>query len=63
VPDVVRPGWFDFRPIGDRMPWSDVKGKRCLDVWTFDGEPGYRGTTPRTAPAAAVRRSSSSSSI
>jgi len=20
----------------DRMPWPDVKGKRCLDVWTFD---------------------------
>jgi hypothetical protein len=36
MPNVVTPGWFDFRPMWDRMPWPDVKGKRCLDVWTFD---------------------------
>jgi tRNA (mo5U34)-methyltransferase len=31
------PGWFDLRPIVDRMPWPDVAGKRCLDVGTYDG--------------------------
>jgi tRNA (mo5U34)-methyltransferase len=34
---VVTPGWFDLRPIVDRMPWPDVEGKRCLDVATYDG--------------------------
>ena len=34
---VVTPGWFDLRPIVDRMPWPDVRGKRCLDVGTWDG--------------------------
>ena len=34
---VVTPGWFDLRPIVDRMPWPDVRGKRCLDVGTYDG--------------------------
>ena len=37
APGVVTPGWFDLRPILDRMPWPDVKGKRCLDVGTYDG--------------------------
>lgn len=37
APDVVTPGWFDLRPIVDRMPWPDVAGKRCLDVGTWDG--------------------------
>jgi tRNA (mo5U34)-methyltransferase len=35
--DIVTPGWFDLRPIVDRMPWPDVRGKRCLDVGTYDG--------------------------
>lgn len=34
---VVTPGWFDLRPIVDRLPWPDVQGKRCLDVGTYDG--------------------------
>jgi tRNA (mo5U34)-methyltransferase len=34
---VASPGWFDLRPILDRMPWPDVRGKRCLDVGTWDG--------------------------
>lgn len=34
---VVTPGWFDLRPIVERMPWPDVRGKRCLDVGTYDG--------------------------
>ena len=37
APGVVTPGWFDLRPILDRMPWPDVGGKRCLDVGTWDG--------------------------
>jgi tRNA (mo5U34)-methyltransferase len=37
APGVVTPGWFDLRPIVDRMPWPDVSGKRCLDVGTADG--------------------------
>lgn len=35
--DIVTPGWFDLRPIIDRMPWPDVAGKRCLDIGTYDG--------------------------
>ena len=34
---VTTPGWFDLRPIVDQMPWPDVRGKRCLDVGTYDG--------------------------
>lgn len=34
---VVTPGWFDLRPQVERLPWPDVRGKRCLDVATYDG--------------------------
>src|SRR3954447_9523899 len=37
APGVVTPGWFDLRPVVDRLPWPDVAGKRCLDVGTYDG--------------------------
>lgn len=37
APGVVTPGWFDLRPILDRLPWPDVAGKRCLDIGTWDG--------------------------
>ncbi len=37
APDVVTPGWFDMRPVLARLPWPDVKGKRCLDIGTYDG--------------------------
>src|SRR5881275_1427236 len=37
APGVVTPGWFDLRPIVDRLPWPDVRGLRCLDVGTYDG--------------------------
>lgn len=37
APGVVTPGWFDLRPIVGRLPWPDVRGKRCLDVGTYDG--------------------------
>jgi tRNA (mo5U34)-methyltransferase len=34
---VVTPGWMDLRPVVARLPWPDVRGKRCLDVGTYDG--------------------------
>ncbi|MGI9021608.1 MAG: class I SAM-dependent methyltransferase [Solirubrobacterales bacterium] len=37
APGVTTPGWFDLRPIIGLMPWPDVRGKRCLDVGTYDG--------------------------
>ncbi len=37
APGVVTPGWFDLRPIVAQLPWPDVRGKRCLDVGTYDG--------------------------
>ncbi len=37
APGVTTPGWFDLRPVVDQMPWPDVRGKRCLDIGTFDG--------------------------
>lgn len=37
APGVVTPGQFDLRPVVDRLPWPDVRGKRCLDVGTYDG--------------------------
>jgi tRNA (mo5U34)-methyltransferase len=36
-PGAETPGWFDLRPIVDVLPWPDVRGKRCLDVGTYDG--------------------------
>jgi tRNA (mo5U34)-methyltransferase len=37
APGVTTPGWFDLRGVIDTMPWPNVKGKRCLDIGTFDG--------------------------
>jgi tRNA (mo5U34)-methyltransferase len=37
APGVETPGWFDLRPIVHRLPWPDVRGKRCLDAGTYDG--------------------------
>jgi SAM-dependent methyltransferase len=37
APGVVTPGWFDLRSCVDGLPWPDIKGKRCLDVGTYDG--------------------------
>lgn len=34
---VTTPGAFDLRGLIDTFPWPDVKGKRCLDVGTYDG--------------------------
>jgi len=37
APGVVTPGWFDLRHALDRIPIPDVRGKRCLDIGTWDG--------------------------
>lgn len=37
APGVVTPGWFDLRPILEKMPWPDLRGKRCLEVGPYDG--------------------------
>jgi tRNA (mo5U34)-methyltransferase len=34
---VVTPGWFDLRDQVAKLPWPDVRGKRCLDLATYDG--------------------------
>jgi tRNA (mo5U34)-methyltransferase len=34
---VITPGWFDLRGVIGELPWPDVRGKRCLDVGTYDG--------------------------
>lgn len=36
-PVVVTPGWFDLRPVLEKLPWPEVSGMRCLDVATYDG--------------------------
>jgi tRNA (mo5U34)-methyltransferase len=36
-PGLVTPGLFDLRPIAERLPWPDVRGRRCLDVGAADG--------------------------
>lgn len=37
APGINTPGWFDLRPIVDKMPWPEIEGKRCLDVGTSNG--------------------------
>lgn len=37
APGVRTSGWFDLRHSLDVVPFPDVRGKRCLDVGTFDG--------------------------
>lgn len=34
---VTTPGWFDLRHALPLIPFPDVRGKRCLDVGTWDG--------------------------
>lgn len=35
--DFTTPGLFDLREPAARLPWPDVRGKRCIDIGTFDG--------------------------
>jgi tRNA (mo5U34)-methyltransferase len=37
APGVTTKGWFDLRPVLDAIPLPNVRGKRCLDIGTFDG--------------------------
>ena len=37
APGVVTPGWFDLRDVAPRIPFPELRGKRCLDIGTFDG--------------------------
>lgn len=37
APGITTPGWFDLRHSLGAVPFPDVRGKRCLDVGTFDG--------------------------
>ncbi|MGK2947039.1 MAG: class I SAM-dependent methyltransferase [Acidimicrobiales bacterium] len=41
APGVATKGWFDLRHALDLMPLPDVRGKRCLDVGTWDGFYAY----------------------
>jgi tRNA (mo5U34)-methyltransferase len=35
---VTTPGWFDLRrAAATALPWPEVRGRRCLDVGTYDG--------------------------
>jgi tRNA (mo5U34)-methyltransferase len=33
----ITPGGWDLRETATRIPWPDLRGKRCLDVGTADG--------------------------
>ena len=37
IDGAVTKGWFDLRHALDDLPWPDVRGKRCLDIGTWDG--------------------------
>jgi tRNA (mo5U34)-methyltransferase len=38
LPDgSTTPGAWDLRPLADKIPWPDLRGKRCLDIGTADG--------------------------
>jgi tRNA (mo5U34)-methyltransferase len=37
APGVATKGWFDLRHAVDLIPFPDVRGKRCLDIGTWDG--------------------------
>lgn len=37
APGVTTKGWFDLRHALPLIPFPDVRGKRCLDIGTWDG--------------------------
>lgn len=41
APGVTTKGWFDLRHAIPLIPWPDVRGKRCLDIGTWDGFYAY----------------------
>jgi tRNA (mo5U34)-methyltransferase len=38
---VATPGWWDLRHALSLLPFPDVRGKRCLDIGTWDGFYAY----------------------
>jgi len=41
APGVHTPGWFDLRHALPLIPFPDLRGKRCLDIGTWDGFYAY----------------------
>ncbi|HEY8740795.1 MAG TPA: methyltransferase domain-containing protein [Candidatus Dormibacteraeota bacterium] len=41
VPGATTRGWWDLRHSLDIVPFPDVRGKRCLDIGTWDGFYAY----------------------
>lgn len=51
---VATPGWFDLRHSLDLVPFPDVRGKRVLDVGTFDGFYAFEAERRGAAEVVAV---------
>jgi tRNA (mo5U34)-methyltransferase len=41
VDGATTKGWFDLRHALPTIPFPDVRGKRCLDIGTWDGFYAY----------------------
>ena len=41
MPGVATPGWWELRHALPLIPFPDVRGKRCLDIGTWDGFYAY----------------------
>ena len=41
APGVATRGWFDLRHALPLLPFPDLRGKRCLDIGTWDGFYAY----------------------
>lgn len=41
VPGATTRGWWDLRHALDLLPWPDIRGRRCLDIGTWDGFYAY----------------------
>lgn len=54
APGVTTPGWFDLRHSLDLVPFPDVRGKRVLDVGTFDGFYAFEAERRGAAEVVAV---------
>jgi tRNA (mo5U34)-methyltransferase len=54
IPGATTKGWFDLRHALDLIPWPDVKGKRCLDIGTWDGFYAYEMERRGAAEVVAV---------
>jgi tRNA (mo5U34)-methyltransferase len=54
APGVVTPGWWDLRHALPLLPFPDLKGKRCLDIGTWDGFYAYEMERRGAAEVVAV---------